>query len=115
MCDFCFREYNDPSNRRFHAQTVACPKCGPRVYLTTNSGESIEHGDPIREAGRFLEEGYIVAIKGNGGFHVATSTTRFEPIARLRKVKHRAQKPFAIMARDIATIKSFAEVSMKEA
>ncbi|MFQ5999634.1 MAG: carbamoyltransferase HypF [Candidatus Bathyarchaeia archaeon] len=115
MCDFCSREYKDPSNRRFHAQTVACPKCGPRVYLTTNKGEPLEHEDPIREAGRLLEEGYIVAIKGNGGFHVATATTKSEPIARLRKVKHRAQKPFAIMARDIDAVKSFAEVSRKEA
>ncbi|KPV62021.1 MAG: (NiFe) hydrogenase maturation protein HypF [Candidatus Bathyarchaeota archaeon BA2] len=115
MCDFCFKEYNDPSNRRFHAQTVACPKCGPKVYLTTNNDESIKHEDPIREAGKLLEEGYIVAIKGNGGFHIATSTTKSEPIARLRKVKYRAQKPFAIMARDIDTTKSFAEVNMKEA
>jgi hydrogenase maturation protein HypF len=114
MCDFCSREYNDPANRRFHAQTVACPKCGPKVYLTTNNGESIEHEDSIREAGRLLEEGYIVAIKGNGGFHIATSTIKSEPIARLRKVKHRAQKPFAIMARDIDAVKSFAEVSRKE-
>jgi hydrogenase maturation protein HypF len=114
MCDFCSREYNDPANRRFHAQTVACPKCGPKVYLTTNNGESIEHEDPIREAGRLLEEGYIVAIKGNGGFHIAASTIKSEPIARLRKVKHRAQKPFAIMARDIDAVKSFAEVSNKE-
>jgi hydrogenase maturation protein HypF len=115
MCDFCSREYNDLANRRFHAQTVACPKCGPKVYLTTNNGESAEHEDPIGEAGRLLEEGYIVAIKGNGGFHIAASTTKSDPIVRLRKVKHRAQKPFAIMARDIDTVKSFAEVSRKEA
>jgi len=115
MDDFCFKEYGDPSNRRFHAQTVACSKCGPRAYLTTNNGEPIEHNDPIREAGKFLEEGYIVAIKGYGGFHVATATTRSEPIVRLRKVKHRAQKPFAIMARDLETIRSFAEVNLKEA
>ncbi|MGQ9460164.1 MAG: carbamoyltransferase HypF [Candidatus Bathyarchaeaceae archaeon] len=115
MCDFCSREYKDPLNRRFHAQTVACPKCGPKAYLVTNDGESMESEDPIREAGRLLEEGYIVAIKGNGGFHVATATTKSEPIARLRKVKHRNQKPFAIMARDIDAVKSFADVSPKEA
>jgi len=115
MCDFCSREFHDPSNRRFHAQTVACPKCGPKVYLTTNTGQLLAHGDPIREAGRLLEEGYIVAIKGNGGFHVATATTQSEPIARLRRVKHRAEKPFAIMARDLQAVKSFAEVSPKEA
>ncbi|MFQ5758778.1 MAG: carbamoyltransferase HypF [Candidatus Bathyarchaeia archaeon] len=115
MCEFCYREYRDPSNRRFHAQTVACSKCGPRAYLTTNDGQHVESEDPIREVGRLLEEGYIVAIKGNGGFHVATATTQSKPIARLRKVKHRAQKPFAIMARDIETIRSFAQVSTEEA
>ena len=115
MCSFCSREYKDPSNRRFHAQTVACPKCGPKAYLTTNDGEFTECEDPIREAGRLLEEGYIVAIKGNGGFHVATATTKSEPIARLRKVKHRTQKPFAIMASNLKTVKSFAEVSPREA
>ncbi|MBA7494980.1 Carbamoyltransferase HypF [subsurface metagenome] len=98
MCDYCSREYGDPSNRRFHAQTVACPKCGPKAYLTSSRGEPIECEDSIREAGRLLEEGYVVAIKGNGGFHVATATTKADPLARLRKVKHRKQKPFAIMA-----------------
>jgi hydrogenase maturation protein HypF len=115
MCDFCHKEYMDPSNRRFHAQTVACSKCGPKAYLTSNNGQSMDHNDPIREAGRFLEEGYIVAVKGNGGFHIATATTQSEPILRLRKVKHRAQKPFAIMARDLEAVKSFAEISEEEA
>jgi len=114
-CPFCQKEYTDPANRRFHAQTVACDKCGPRAYLTTNSGQLINSEDPIREAGKLLEGGYILAIKGYGGFHVATATTRDEPIIRLRAVKHRAQKPFAIMARDLETVKGFAEVSPKEA
>ncbi len=115
MCNQCLKEYTDSSNRRFHAQTVACGECGPKVYLTTNSGQLIEQKDPIRGAGKLLEEGYIVAVKGNGGFHIATATTQSKPIMRLRKTKHRAQKPFAIMARDIETIKTFAEVSPKEA
>ncbi len=115
MCDFCSKEYRDPSNRRFHAQTVACSKCGPRVYLATNDGKRMKHKDPIREAGRLLQDGYILAIKGNGGFHVATATTLSKPISRLRKVKHRAQKPFAIMARNLETARSFAEVGTEEA
>ena len=115
MCDFCSREYKDPLNRRFHAQTVACTECGPKAYLTTNTGEHMEFEDPIREAGKLLEERYIVAIKGNGGFHVATATTKSQPIARLRNAKYRTQKPFAIMASDLETVKSFAEVSPREA
>jgi hydrogenase maturation protein HypF len=114
MCSFCKEEYRDPLNRRFHAQTVACPKCGPKVYLTTRKGELIEGVDAVREAGKLLSEGFIVAVKGYGGFHVAASTVKDEPLARLRKVKHRSQKPFAIMARSLEAIKTFAKVSKKE-
>ena len=115
MCDFCQKEYTDPANRRFHAQTVACPKCGPKAYLADNKGRSLSSEDPIREAGKLLEGGCILAIKGYGGFHVATSTTKEKPLMHLRTVKHRAQKPFAIMARDLETARSFAEVGDKEA
>jgi len=115
MCDPCLREYRDPSNRRFHAQTVACSRCGPRAYLMTSEGQPVECRDPIREAGRLLGEGRLVAVKGNGGFHVAAAATQDEPIGRLRRTKHRAQKPFAIMARDLEAVRSFAEVSPEEA
>ena len=98
MCGFCLREYKDPLNRRFHAQTVACPKCGPKACLTTAKGKPIEHKDPVREAGRLLSEGHIVAVKGYGGFHVAASTIEDGPLSKLREVKHRSQKPFAIMS-----------------
>lgn len=114
MCGFCLKEYEDPLNRRFHAQTIACPECGPRAYLKTANGKLVEHKDPVREAGRLLSEGNVLAIKGYGGFHVAASTTEEKPLARLRVVKHRSQKPFAIMARSIEAIRTFAEVSKKE-
>ena len=114
MCSFCHTEYSDPLNRRFHAQTVACPKCGPKVYLATRDGELVEHKDPVREAGRLLSERFIVAVKGYGGFHVAASTLIEKPLIRLRKAKHRKQKPFAIMASSIEAIETFAEINPKE-
>jgi hydrogenase maturation protein HypF len=114
MCSFCQKEYRDPLNRRFHAQTVACPTCGPKAYLTTSSGEQVQHADPVREAGKLLNEGAILAIKGYGGFHVAASTTRDKPLQALRRAKHRKAKPFAIMARSLEAAKSFAEVTSKE-
>jgi hydrogenase maturation protein HypF len=114
MCSFCHQEYTDPLNRRFHAQTVACPTCGPKAYLTTSSGEHVQHADPVREAGKLLSEGSILAVKGYGGFHVAASATRDEPLQSLRRAKHRKAKPFAIMARSLEAAKSFAEVSSKE-
>ncbi|MCJ7559743.1 carbamoyltransferase HypF [Candidatus Bathyarchaeota archaeon] len=114
LCGYCRKEYTDPLNRRFHAQTVACPECGPKVYLTTRNGEPIQYEDPVREAGRLLSEGFVLAIKGYGGFHVAASATKEKPLTALRKAKHRKAKPFTIMARSLEAAKTFAEVNPKE-
>ena len=111
MCEECETEYVNPLDRRFHAQTIACKKCGPQVFLTENDGKRLKSVTPIRDAGKFIEEGYIVAVKGNGGFHIATSTTNPEPIMRLRNIKHRTQKPFAVMARDVESVLSFADIN----
>ena len=114
MCNFCQTEYKDSLNRRFHAQTIACPKCGPQVYLTTNTGEPVKSLNPVQEAGKLLSMGKIVAVKGYGGFHIACSASLDEPLLKLRRVKHREEKPFAIIARDINVVEQFAEVNLKE-
>jgi len=115
LCSFCQKEYADPLNRRFHAQTVACPKCGPQAYLTTRDGELLPHSNPVREAGRLLSEGAILAIKGYGGFHVVASAVKDKPLLALRKSKYRREKPFAVMARSIEAAETFAEVTVTEA
>ncbi len=114
LCSFCLKEYTDPSNRRFHAQTVACPTCGPQTYLATNTGETVTCVDAVREAGKLLSEGQIVAVKGYGGFHLAASTVLEGPLVRLRRSKSRREKPFAIMAKDLEAVEVFAEVNSKE-
>jgi hydrogenase maturation protein HypF len=114
MCSFCLKEYKAPLNRRFHAQTIACPDCGPKVYLTNSKGKTVKTPDPVRESGKLLSKGHILAIKGYGGFHIAASTTMNEPLRRLREAKHRNQKPFAIMARDLEAAKSFANMNKRE-
>jgi hydrogenase maturation protein HypF len=115
MCKQCTKEYSNPLNRRFHAQTTACANCGPEAYLTTSTGEVVPEQKPIVRAGRLLEEGFLLAIKGNGGFHVACSSTLDEPIAKLRTAKHRAQKPFALMSKNLKEVHTFANVSPTEA
>ncbi|MCW4002362.1 MAG: carbamoyltransferase HypF [Candidatus Bathyarchaeota archaeon] len=114
LCGLCQKEFDTPANRRFHAQTVACPTCGPKVYLTTNKGEPVQTSDPVRTAGKLLSEGKILAVKGYGGFHIASSTVLEEPLSRLRETKHRREKPFAIMAKNLQAAQTFAEVSSKE-
>ncbi len=112
LCDECRREYSDPSNqRRFHAQGISCPKCGPGLELLNSSGEPVECGDPIAEAAKLIEEGAIVAVKGVGGFHLAALASDDEVVRRLRERKRRPQKPFAVMALNVEVVSRIAEPS----
>ncbi|GIU72758.1 MAG: carbamoyltransferase HypF [Candidatus Nitrosocaldaceae archaeon] len=113
LCKECRCEYEDISNRRFHAETIACTNCGPKVYLKDKNG-IIKTENAIEEASKLLEKGFIVAIKGIGGFHLAVNAIDRDAVKRLRDAKERGNKPFAIMARDIETVKEFAYISKKE-
>jgi len=114
MCNNCRVEYTNPLDRRFHAQTIACAECGPKTTLLDNTGVAVTTTDPIREAGRLLNEGKTLAIKGNGGFHLASSTLQDDPIQRLRRSKDRRNKPFALMARSMESTLTFARVRKSE-
>ena len=96
LCHACAAEYADPADRRFHAQPIACPDCGPRLWF--EAGGARPPGDPIALAADMLAAGGIVAVKGLGGFHLACDATDGAAIARLRDRKHRPGKPFALMA-----------------
>ena len=114
MCKACNKEYRDPFNRRFHAQPNACWDCGPRVRLYDHKRDVIPCDDPIKETVRLLKEGHILAIKGLGGFHLAVDATRDEAVARLRRRKHREEKPFAVMSRDMESVRRYAYVTRDE-
>ncbi|RLE71242.1 MAG: carbamoyltransferase HypF [Thermoprotei archaeon] len=109
LCPRCLEEYDDPLNeRRFHAQGISCPKCGPRLKLLDGRGREVECSDPLIEAAKLVDEGLIVAIKGVGGFHLAALASSDEVVAELRRRKRRAQKPFALMALDVDVVKRIA-------
>ena len=121
MCEDCAKEYADPLNRRFHAQPVACPKCGPTVQLMMRdvSGAMQDAGYKAQEetlavVRALLTEGKIIAIKGLGGFHLACDATNDEAVAELRRRKGRIDKPFALMAPTVEAIEQFCEVSPEE-
>lgn len=114
LCPDCAAEYADPGNRRFHAQPVACPACGPRVILLDHKGQMVP-GDWAERAGEFLRQGYILAIKGLGGFHLACDATNNSAVGSLRQRKGRQGKPFAVMARDLETVKKYCYISEAEA
>ncbi len=114
MCAECAEEYHSPLSRRFHAQPNACHRCGPRVYLHDAQGLPLEVPEPIRETAHLLKEGWIVALKGLGGFHLAVDATQEEVVRRLRARKHREEKPLALMSGDLSTVSRFARISEEE-
>lgn len=111
MCEPCHDEYTNPSNRRFHAQPNACDSCGPHVWITDNKGNKLDLDDPIAFTEEKLKQGYIFAIKGLCGFHLACNGKNKDSIDRLRKRKNRPFKPFAVMAKDIDVVKKYCYVN----
>ncbi len=112
MCSDCQAEYDNPLNRRFHAQPNACPVCGPQLYLEKNK-QKIK-GDSIKKTIELLREGWIVAVKGLGGFQLACNALDNKAVKRLRDRKKRYGKPLAIMVKDIETAKKYCKVSPEE-
>lgn len=107
MCPACQREYDRPADRRFHAQPNACPLCGPRLSLWDGEGRAVAAADPLAETARLLSQGFIVAIKGIGGYHLACDAANAAAVATLRSRKYREEKPLAVMARDLPTARVY--------
>jgi hydrogenase maturation protein HypF len=114
MCDACRAEYDDPVDRRFHAQPIACPVCGPRIWLENRDGLRVEGDDPCRAANHLLRHGAILAIKGLGGFQLACDAGDETAVTRLRQLKKRERKPFALMARDLHAVRRYCTPSEAE-
>ena len=110
MCKNCAKEYTDPDDRRYHAQTIACPQCGPKLWYETDARN---YDDPIIKAARDLLKGGIVAVKGIGGYHLCC-LPEDEPVDRLRALKGRERKPFAMMFHTIDDIEKVCHVSDAE-
>lgn len=114
MCPACRKEYENPGNRRFHAQPVACPVCGPSIKLVYAGGNPVS-GDPLEATVNLLKRGAIVAVKGTGGYHLAVDARSSEAVSRLRLLKRRSSKPFAVMVADDPAVEAIACVDPLEA
>ena len=115
LCPLCQQEYNNPLNRRFHAQPNACPVCGPQVRLLDGPEGDVHDINVIATAAQRLASGTILTIKGLGGYHLACDALNEEAVQRLRQRKHREAKPFALMVSDLHTARQLCSVSDAEA
>lgn len=97
MCRECTQEYESPASRRHHAQTIACSVCGPELFLLDKEGNPVSCNDPIKHTAKLLDDGFIVSIKGIGGFHIACTEISAQ---KLKECLGRTQQALAIMAED---------------
>ena len=115
MCGPCEQEYRDPYDRRYHAQPISCYRCGPTlsVYDSKNVEQEMDAAAPLETAAQKIKEGFIVAVKGLGGYHLACLASLEKTVVRMRRLKGREMKPFALMG-TLDMIMASAHVSEKE-
>ncbi len=114
MCKSCKSEYLNADNRRFHAQPIACLNCGPIYKLIKNNKIIINIHEILQKTTQMLDSGKILAVKGIGGYNLVCDALNKKSINKLRKIKKRDKKPFAVMFSDIDNLKKYIIVNKKE-
>jgi len=116
QCEECLSEYKNPAHRRFHAQPNACLACGPDVSLCNSQGDILLEGfAALEKIVEQLQLGFIVAIKGVGGYHLAAAAHSSTAVGLLRERKKRPSKPFAVMMASLDEVRTYCELSENEA
>ncbi|GAA7505419.1 carbamoyltransferase HypF [Helicobacter pylori] len=109
LCGFCAFVYKDTNDKRFHIQGISCKKCG----ITLNY-KRFKNDDALLECAKDIQKGKIIALKGLGGFALLCDARNFQTIERLRLLKNRPLKPFALMFKDLNTAKQHAFLNALE-
>lgn len=109
LCEFCTSVYQDPTNKRFHIQGISCKKCGIALNY-----KRFKNDDALLECAKDIQKGKIIALKGLGGFALLCDARNFQTIERLRLLKNRPLKPFALMFKDLKSAKQHAFLNALE-
>ncbi|WRA80089.1 carbamoyltransferase HypF [Helicobacter pylori] len=109
LCKFCASVYKNATNKRFHIQGISCKKCG--IALTY---KRFKNDDALLECAKDIQKGKIIALKGLGGFALLCDARNFQTIERLRLLKNRPLKPFALMFKDLNSAKQHAFLNALE-
>lgn len=109
LCEFCASTYQDPTNKRFHIQGISCKKCGIALNY-----KRFKNDDALLECAKDIQKGKIIALKGLGGFALLCDGRNFQAIERLRLLKNRPLKPFALMFKDLNSAKQHAFLNALE-
>ncbi|MFP6176198.1 carbamoyltransferase HypF [Helicobacter pylori] len=109
LCKFCTSVYKDAHNKRFHIQGISCKKCGIALNY-----KRFKNDDALLECAKDIQKGKIIALKGLGGFALLCDARNFQTIERLRLLKKRPLKPFALMFKDLKSAKQYAFLNALE-
>lgn len=104
MCYVCNSEYGDITDRRFHAQPIACRDCGPQMEMFQRDASFFDPEEIVTNTATIIDNEGIVAVKGLGGFFLACDAMSDPAVNQLREVKTREKKPFAVMFRDLTAL-----------
>ena len=116
MCPDCEEEYHDgkdPMARRHYAQTISCNDCGPRPILD-EAGKISEGNYALSNAFRIIENGGILALKAVGGYQFVCSVEDTYAILKLREIKGREKRPFAVMFANADEVREYALMDKEE-
>ena len=112
MCEKCKEQYTNPRSRFFHAQPISCPACSPKIYWR---GEVVaDYVEIFKDMALSLREGEILLIEGIGGFHLVCDASNEKTIQKLRELKNRPSKPFALMCKNLEQVREIAFLTPKE-
>lgn len=114
MCAQCRSEYENIEDRRFHAQPIACNNCGPNYILFFNNTHFEDLILILKKVSCIISNGGVLAIKGLGGYFLCCDAQNETAVRRLREIKQRDYKPFAVMFRNLDVLKKFAHVNETE-
>jgi len=111
MCGQCLKEYQDSDDRRFYSQTNCCPACGPKLQLFDSKKTLLADDQHAIEAlVECLKQGKIAAVKNTGGYQLVVDATNEQAVSRLRTLKQRAKKPFALLMPDLFFAKRISSI-----
>lgn len=113
MCDFCESEYTNLKDRRHHAQTISCHDCGPQLLCA--KADLREDSQILDYAAQTLKSGGVIAFKSVGGYNLVADPFNEKAVSKLREIKHRESKPFAVLFRSLDEIRKYCHVDDVEA
>jgi hydrogenase maturation protein HypF len=114
MCESCNTEYTSRKDRRYHAQTISCKDCGPYLIYRNSGNIELKDEEAFNIAVKEINNGKIIAVKGVGGYHLVCNPFNNSVVEKLRDIKVREEKPFAVMFKNIEDIEVYCEVTPAE-